>query len=152
MRILWNQQYIPETTNRGRAMALKVDVSVGEFLDKMTILEIKSERIKNEDKLRNVNRELDLLRTTWAGSPLSAADTGDLVPQLKAVNERLWDIEDNIRRQEAAGTFGEEFIRLARSVYQQNDDRARLKYELNQRLGSELIEEKYYPDYTPPSV
>ena len=129
-------------------MALKVDVSVGEFLDKMTILEIKSERIKNEDKLLNVNRELRLLRETWAASSLSAADTGDLVPRLKAVNEQLWEIEDDIRRQESAGTFGQEFIRLARSVYEKNDERARLKYELNQRLGSDLVEEKDYPDYT----
>ena len=133
-------------------MALKVDVSVGEFLDKMTILEIKSERIKNEEKLLNVNRELELLRTLWANSSLSTENTGDLVPDLKAVNERLWDVEDHIRRQEAAATFGEEFIRLARSVYQQNDERARIKYELNRRLGSDLVEEKYYPDYTPPSV
>lgn len=132
-------------------MALKVDVSVGEFLDKMTILEIKSERIKDEEKLLNVNRELELLRTIWADSSLSSENTGDLVPDLKAVNERLWDIEDDIRRQEAAGTFGEEFIRLARFVYQQNDDRARIKYELNRRLGSDLVEEKDYPDYTPPS-
>ena len=133
-------------------MALKVDVSVGEFLDKMTILEIKSERIKDEGKLLNVNRELQLLRTIWADSSLSSENTGDLVPDLKVVNERLWDIEDHIRLQEAAGTFGEEFIRLARSVYQQNDDRARIKYELNRRLGSDLVEEKYYPNYTPPSV
>ena len=132
-------------------VALKVDVSVGEFLDKMTILEIKSERIKNKDKLRNVNRELGLLRDIWAASPLSAVDTGDLVPRLKAVNERLWDIEDDIRRQEAAGTFGEEFIRLARSVYEENDERARLKYELNTRLGSDLVEEKDYPDYKDPA-
>jgi hypothetical protein len=143
--------YIPLTANRGSVMALKVDVSVGEFLDKRTILEIKSERIKSEDKLRNVNRELLLLRETWASSTLSAVDTGDLVPRLKAVNERLWDIEDNIRRQESAGTFGEEFIRLARSVYEENDERASLKYELNQRLGSDLVEEKEYPDYTGPS-
>ena len=132
-------------------MALKVDVSVGEFLDKMTILEIKSERIKNENKLLNVNRELGMLRKTWAASPLSIADTGDLVSRLKAVNERLWDIEDRLRRQEAAGTFGEEFIGLARSVYEENDERARLKYELNQKLGSDLVEEKEYPDYTGPS-
>ena len=132
-------------------MALKVEVSVGELLDKMTILEIKSERIKDQKKLANVNRELALLRETWAASPLGTADTGDLIPRLKAVNERLWDIEDDIRRQEAAGTFGEEFIRLARSVYQENDERARLKYELNQRLGSDLVEEKDYPDYTGPS-
>ena len=133
-------------------MALKVEVSVGEFLDKMTILEIKSERIKGEEKLLNVNRELELLRTVWVDSPLSAEDTGDLVAKLKAVNERLWDIEDGIRRQEAAGTFGEEFISLARSVYERNDDRARIKYELNQRLGSGLVEEKEYPDYTNPSA
>jgi len=132
-------------------MALKVNVSVGEFLDKMTILEIKSERMKNEDKLRNVNRELGLLRDIWAASPLSGTDTGDLVPRLKAVNERLWDIEDDIRRQEAAGTFGDEFIRLARSVYEQNDERARLKYELNQLLGSDLVEEKEYPGYKNPA-
>jgi hypothetical protein len=133
-------------------MALKVDVSIGEFLDKMMILEIKSERIKNESKLVNVNNELDMLRRTWAASPLSATDTGDLLPLLKAVNERLWDIEDSIRRQEIAGTFGEEFIRLARSVYEENDERARLKYDLNQALGSDLIEEKDYPDYAPPSA
>ena len=132
-------------------MALKVEVSVGEFLDKMAILEIKSERIKNEDKLRNVNRELGLLRKTWAASSLSATDTGDLLPRLKAVNERLWEIEDNIRRQESAGTFGEEFIRLARSVYEENDERARIKYDLNKLLGSDLVEEKEYPDYTGPS-
>ncbi len=129
-------------------MALKVEVSVGEFLDKIAILEIKSERIKNEEKLRNVGRELEMLRGTWAASPLSATDTGDLLPRLKAVNERLWEIEDNIRRQESAGTFGEEFIRLARSVYEENDERARIKYDLNKLLGSDLVEEKEYPDYT----
>ena len=132
-------------------MALKVEVSVGEFLDKMAILEIKSERIKSEEKLVNVHRELEMLRGTWAASPLSATDTGDLLPRLKAVNERLWEIEDNIRRQESAGTFGEEFIRLARSVYEENDERARIKYDLNKLLGSDLVEEKEYPDYTGPS-
>jgi len=128
-------------------MALKIDVSVGEFLDKLTILEIKSERIKNEEKLHNVRRELQLLGETWMESPLGRADTGDLLPRLKAVNERLWDIEDDIRRQEAAGTFGDEFIRLARSVYRENDERARIKYELNKLLRSDLVEEKDYPDY-----
>ena len=133
-------------------MALKVEVSVGEFLDKMMILEIKSERIKNEDKLVNVRRELEMLRGTWAATPLSSQDTGDLLPRLKAVNERLWEIEDAIRRQEIDKNFGEEFIRLARSVYEENDERARIKYDLNTRLGSDLIEEKDYPDYTGPSV
>ena len=133
-------------------MALNVQVSVGEFLDKMMILEIKSERIQNEEKLVNVRRELEMLRGTWAASPLSGQDTGDLLPRLKAVDERLWEIEDNIRRQEIAGTFGEEFVRLARSVYEENDERARIKYELNTLLGSDLIEEKDYPDYKPPSA
>ena len=123
-------------------MALKVEVSVGEFLDKMMILEIKSERIKNEQKLINVRRELEMLRATWAASALSSQDTADLLPRLKAVNERLWEIEDAIRRQELASTFGDEFIRLARSVYEENDERARIKYELNTLLGSDLIEEK----------
>ena len=132
-------------------VTLKVDVSVGEFLDKLTILEIKSERIKSEQKLRNVNRELELLRDIWAASPLSATDTGDLILRLRAVNERLWDIEDAIRRQEAAGDFGDEFIRLARAVYGENDERARLKYKLNQLLGSDLIEVKEYPDYAGPT-
>jgi hypothetical protein len=133
-------------------MALKVEVSVGEFLDKMMILEIKSERISNEEKLVNVRRELEMLRATWAATPLSKEDTGDLLPRLKAVNERLWDIEDDIRRQEMAKTFGDEFVRLARSVYEENDERARLKYELNTRLGSDLIEEKDYPDYAGPQT
>ena len=133
-------------------MALKVEVSVGEFLDKMMILEIKSERIKSEEKLVNVRRELELLRATWTASPLGGRDTGDLLPRLKAVNERLWDIEDAIRRQEMAGTYGDEFIRLAPSVYEQNDERARIKYELNTRLGSDLVEEKDYPGYDGPSA
>ena len=89
---------------------IQVPVSPGEVLDKITILEIKSERIKNEDKLLNVRRELEILRATWTDSPLSSTDISDLLPRLKAVNERLWDIEDAIRRQEAAGTFGEELL------------------------------------------
>lgn len=129
-------------------MALKVDVSVGEFLDKMTILEIKSERIKHEGKLQNVHRELDLLRETWAKSPLSRIDVSAQLTDLKNVNESLWDIEDQIRRKEAAGVFDEEFVRLARSVYRQNDKRAAIKRELNGLLGSRLTEEKSYPDYS----
>jgi hypothetical protein len=87
-------------------MALKVEISVGEFLDKMTILEIKSERIQGEEKLLNVNRELELLRGIWGASPLSAENTRELAAKLKAVNERLWDIEDHIRRRQSAASFG----------------------------------------------
>ncbi len=133
-------------------MALKVYVSAGEFLDKMTILEIKSERIKDEEKLRNVRKELDLLRKTWVESPLSRQDVSTQVENLKRVNKRLWDIEDQVRRKEATRTFDDEFIQLARSVYQVNDKRAAIKRELNRLLGSELMEEKSYPGYSPPSA
>jgi 3-methyladenine DNA glycosylase/8-oxoguanine DNA glycosylase len=132
-------------------MTLKVDVSAGEFLDKMTILEIKSERMKDEEKLRNVHKELDLLRKTWAESPLSRVDVSSQVEDLKRVNESLWDVEDLVRLKEAAHTFDDEFVQLARWVYQANDKRAAIKRELNRLLGSELMEEKSYPDYPPPS-
>jgi hypothetical protein len=132
-------------------MSLKVNISAGEFLDKLTILEIKSERIDDEDKLQNVRKELDILRKTWTDSPLSSIDTSGLLKNLKAVNEKLWDIEDSIRRKEAAQTFDDEFVRLARSVYLENDKRAAIKRKLNRVLGSELREEKSYPDYPPPS-
>jgi uncharacterized protein YukE len=130
-------------------MALKVEVSVGELLDKITILEIKSERIKDAAKLVNVNKELDTLRRTWQESPLSAQDVADQIARLKVVNEALWEIEDNIRRKEADQAFDDEFIQLARSVYHQNDIRAAVKKEINTMLGSGLVEEKSYVDYRP---
>ncbi len=133
-------------------MALKVEVSVGELLDKITILEIKSERIKDAAKLVNVNKELDTLRRTWQESPLSAQDVANQIAQLKVVNEALWDIEDNIRRKEADQAFDDEFIQLARSVYHQNDIRAAVKKEINTMLGSGLVEEKSYVDYRPREV
>lgn len=132
-------------------MALNITVSAGEFLDKLTILEIKSERIKNEEQLRNVNKELDILRKIWAESPLRRIDVSGLVEELRGVNENLWDIEDLIRRKEALQRFDDEFVQLARSVYQVNDKRAAIKRELNRILGSDLMEEKSYPDYSPPS-
>ena len=128
-------------------MALKVEVSVGELLDKITILEIKSQRIADAAKVANVNKELEILRRTWAESELSATDITELMTSLKAVNEELWDIEDGIRIKEAAGQFDEKFIALARSVYFRNDVRAQLKKQLNLLLGSSLVEEKSYVDY-----
>jgi len=128
-------------------MALKVEVSVGELLDKITILEIKSERIDDAAKVANVRKELEILRRTWAESELSATNIDDPMARLKAVNEELWEIEDNIRIKEAAGQFDEEFIALARSVYFRNDVRADVKKELNLLLGSNLVEEKFYVDY-----
>ncbi len=126
---------------------LTVQTSPGEFLDKLTILEIKSERMHDAAKLVNVRRELELLRATWAASPLAARDVAAPVADLKAVNEALWDIEDRIRAKEAAQAFDAEFVELARSVYRTNDRRAEIKRELNVALGSDLIEEKSYEAY-----
>ncbi len=131
-------------------MNLKVDISVGEFLDKLTILEIKAERIQDEARRANVIKERDLLRRTWEESPLAQADVGENLKALRAVNEALWDIEDRIRLKESKGQFDAEFIELARSVYLTNDRRAAIKRELNLALGSELIEEKSYTDYRRP--
>ena len=128
-------------------MAIKVEVSFGEYLDKLTILQIKSERIKDPNKLINVNRELELLQTTWQQRPESKVDLSTELRQLKAVNEKLWDIEDNIRDKERNNNFDTGFIELARAVYFTNDERARIKRVINEKLGSELIEEKSYADY-----
>ncbi|MCA9485000.1 MAG: hypothetical protein KC553_14810 [Nitrospina sp.] len=129
-------------------MNLKVEVSVGEFLDKLTILEIKAERISDPAKNANVVKERDLLQATWEASHLAGADIAGKLGELKAVNEQLWEIEDRIREKEAAGAFDDEFIELARSVYIVNDKRAAVKRELNVALGSDLIEEKSYSDYS----
>jgi hypothetical protein len=128
-------------------MHLNAQISPGEFLDKLTILEIKAERIYDPAKLANVRRELDQLRATWAASPLAGHDVARLVAELKAVNVTLWEIEDRIRGQEAEQRFDGEFIQLARSVYFTNARRTALKRELNVALGSDLIEEKSYTEY-----
>jgi len=129
-------------------MALLTEVSVGEFLDKVSILEIKSDRIKDADKLANVRKELNALRKIWEASAYASRLTPSDYTRLKAINESLWDIEDRIRDKEAIGAFDADFIELARSVYIVNDNRARIKKEINQKLGSDLIEEKSYSDYT----
>ena len=129
-------------------MAIKIDVPVGELLDKITILEIKSERIRDEAKLGNIKKELETLRATWSSSPLSRTDLSGQVKRLKSVNEAIWDIEDGIRAREAIGKFDDEFIQLARSVYINNDERAAIKREINGITGSGLMEEKSYTDYT----
>ena len=128
-------------------MALKVEVSVGELLDKITILEIKSERMTDPEKLKNVAKELESLTRTWRESPMSDRDVATQIDALKSVNEELWDIEDAIRRKEAAQAFDDEFIALARAVYHRNDVRAAVKKDINTMLGSGLVEEKFYVDY-----
>lgn len=124
-----------------------VPVSFGELLDKIAILQIKSERMTDKAKLANVRNELSALERTWMAHPAASNDIARLRAELKAVNERLWEIEDDVRLKEKAGDFDDEFIRLARSVYFQNDERARLKKEINLALGSAYVEEKSYQDY-----
>ena len=124
-----------------------VPVAPGEMLDKITILEIKSERIEDTSKLANINKELNILKKTWADSSASQTDITALMAELKSINEELWVIEDRIRIKESEAAFDDEFIELARSVYVVNDKRANVKRQLNQALGSNLIEEKSYADY-----
>ncbi|HCV87704.1 MAG TPA: hypothetical protein DGU02_00825 [Alphaproteobacteria bacterium] len=129
-------------------MILNVPVSVGEVVDKVTILEIKSDRISDEAKLRNIRTELDQLRPMVSGGVFDSAEVTALFDGLRAVNGELWDIEDNIRAEEAAGRFGDRFVELARAVYVTNDRRAELKKKINLATGSDLVEEKSYEDYS----
>lgn len=127
-----------------------IPVAYGELIDKLTILEIKHERLTDEDQRANVARELALLRQTWASDSKSTIAIDDLHAQLRAINAKLWDIEEGKRAAERAQRFDAEFVRLARAVYLDNDQRARIKREINQRLGSSLIEEKSYGAYRVP--
>jgi hypothetical protein len=120
-----------------------IPVSWGELLDKIAILEIKILRIRAPEARANVARELALLRQVASG----AAGIAELMAALRAVNTRLWRIEDLIREKEAAGDFGFGFVALARAVYRENDERGRIKQALNRRLGSALVEEKQYSAY-----
>ncbi|NNM77554.1 hypothetical protein HJG53_11605 [Sphingomonas sp. ID1715] len=120
-----------------------VPVSWGELLDKITILEIKAERIVSETSRANVLKELRLLSRT-AGEVLARSNLRQPLDDLRAVNRDLWDIEDGIRAEEARGRFGPDFVRLARAVYMRNDERAAIKRRINALLGSELVEEKSY--------
>ena len=127
---------------------IQVPVSPGEVLDKITILEIKSERISDAGKLANVRRELELLQAAWLQSVEEDETVHRIHSKLKTINEALWEIEDDIRDKERAREFDQVFIDLARSVYVTNDQRADAKKELNEYLGSEIVEEKSYQDYS----
>lgn len=126
---------------------LLTPVSPGELLDKITILRIKSARIEDAAKLANVRHELTLLQRTWDEAITPSAELATEEKALEAVNARLWDIEDRIRDQEAAQSFDQRFIDLARAVYIENDERARIKKRINQLLGSKIVEEKSYRPY-----
>ena len=123
---------------------MKIEVSNGEIIDKLTIIQIKMERIKDKAKLKNLRKEYDeLIRAT--SSIISKSDP--LFKALYKVNCDLWDIEDRIRDLERKKDFGDDFISAARSVYIMNDKRAGLKREINIRTSSGLIEEKFYEEY-----
>lgn len=124
-----------------------IPVSLGELADKITILEIKKEKISDQAKLTNIVRELDLLSDVLHKQPVGDDVFHRLLRELGEVNRRLWDIEDRIRDCEREGRFDQTFIDLARGVYQSNDVRARLKFEINSRYGSALVEEKSYAAY-----
>ena len=125
-----------------------IPVSPGEIVDKLTILEIKKERIKDEEKVNNVCIELEALETIWQQTEYAnIPDVLELRAELKEINEKLWDIEDQIRVKEARREFGHHFVELARAVYLTNDERAMVKKEINVGLGSRIIEEKSYEEY-----
>ena len=124
---------------------VKIDISTGELVDKVTILSIKLEKITSPEKLQNVQNEYDILIRPMNEAGITVSS--DEYLRLKAINLRLWDIEDKIRIKESAQAFDEEFISLARSVYFINDDRAAVKKEINLKYNSELVEEKQYVDY-----
>lgn len=128
-------------------MQIAIPVSPGELLDKISILQIKSERINNADKLANVRHELGLLERAWRALDAESDRIAELRVRLRQVNQQLWEIEDAIRDKEAEGDFGAGFIDLARSVYQRNDQRALIKRKINEALGAEIIEEKSYSEY-----
>ena len=128
-------------------MSIEIKISVGELLDKITILQIKLARITAPDKVRNIRAELRALSKIWQASAYARVDLEAEIAGLKAVNERLWEIEDAIRDKERDARFDREFIELARSVYLNNDQRAGIKRAINAKTGSELVEEKSYADY-----
>ena len=128
-------------------MNVPVEISIGEFFDKLTVLEIKRSRIKDPAKLENIDRELNGLNHLLQELPFSRKDVSDEVDELKAINEKLWVIEDELRDKESHRTFDDAFIQLARAVYKNNDRRFEVKKAIDRKLGSDFIEEKSYKSY-----
>ena len=126
-------------------MIVETPVSIGELVDKITILRIKSRRIKDQQKLININNELDKLISVF--SKLEIPDILLEFVELEDINRELWEIEDDIREKERSKQFDEEFIELARSVYITNDRRSEVKKQINLKVGSDLVEEKSYEQY-----
>lgn len=127
---------------------INVPISPGELVDKITILEIKKEFIKENSKLKNINLEYDLLMKIYEDKVSNTEGVLELKNKLKKINLKLWKIEDDIRDCERDKSFSDIFINLARSVYFTNDDRSKIKLEINLLLNSNLVEEKSYKEYS----
>jgi len=128
-------------------MKINVPISLGELLDKISILEIKNEKIKDEKKLNNVSKELISLNQTLKLLDLNSKDLKPLYDKLKEINLKLWNIEDDIRILEKEGKFEKKFIQLARNVYITNDQRFEIKNQINIFFNSDFVEEKSYEEY-----
>jgi hypothetical protein len=128
-------------------MSIRIEVAPGEIIDKLTILEIKRERIGDEAKRKNVAHEWDVLTRDLDASVQKTAELDALRAKLKEINLKLWVIEDDIRDCERAKDFGAKFVELARAVYFTNDERALVKRQINELLGSTIVEEKSYAAY-----
>jgi hypothetical protein len=124
---------------------LKIDISIGEVVDKITILSIKLNKIENDKKLKNIRKEYDLLFNSLENSGIEV--DSESFTKLETINLKLWEIEDKIRKKEANKEFDDEFIQLARNVYINNDKRSAVKREINIKYGSNIIEEKEYFSY-----
>lgn len=126
---------------------IRVDISPGELIDKITILELKLERISDPAKLANIRLEYDALMDVYAREVVESVALQGLTERLKGINAALWDIEDHIREHERAKNFDTAFVTLARSVYRTNDERSTVKRAINELLASRIIEEKSYAAY-----
>ena len=125
----------------------KIFISWGELVDKITLLEIKEAELETPAAVANVKKDLQLLQNLYDEIEDSFPELSELKLQLREINQKLWMIEDAIRDKEKKKDFGKKFIELARSVYQTNDERARIKKNINMLLGSDLVEEKSYSEY-----
>ena len=143
-------QVVVVDKNVPSVQSVGVEIAPGELIDKITIMEIKTERITDPEKLKNVRLEFDSLISARNGAISTSKKLSDLTAQLKQVNEALWDIEDEIRDCERNQDFGQRFIELARSVYIRNDERSAIKRQINLLLGSQFTEEKSYANYQRP--
>jgi hypothetical protein len=130
--------------NADHSRQIRAPIAIGELIDKIAILEIKAERISDQQKLRNVATELTMLRALKTNAGLDTAEMEPYAQELRSINATLWEIEDALRELEARQDFGPHFVKLARSVYQTNDRRAGVKLRINKAFGSEIVEEKSY--------